>query len=382
MRKKALAALLAFSMLISNELGANVASATSSSTTINVNSMENTITNANYESDSFVYFDNSSANWNQVYAYIWTDGVKAKVLPTTLVDPAKKVYRVTVPFEYKKIIFKNSENGWNTQTGDLSVPTEEKNNCWKPDNSSNRASGRWYTYNSGSIVTPTPTVTPTVAPTPIEQSYVTVDFDNSVSGWKDVYAYVWNNAGDAKVFSTTYVSGNHFIFNIAGSYKNIIFKNTEAGWNQQTADLSLPKYTASADDKCFKPYNAGNKSKGTWGKSDVIYNRKAIVPTVSADKDTVAVGDTVTFTMKAEYETREYLNSRSLTFVYEDGTTEYLRSADSPSYATIFTKVAENTHTYTWTPSKTGKVKVIYCVSQFEDHGEDSQAITLNVKSK
>jgi len=33
--------------------------------------------------DTDVYFDNTNAKWSNVYAYVWTDGVTAKVLDTT-----------------------------------------------------------------------------------------------------------------------------------------------------------------------------------------------------------------------------------------------------------------------------------------------------------
>ena len=240
-------------------------------------------------------------------------------------------------------------------------------------------------------VTPTPTVTPTVTPTitpivtpsatPEYTDYVTIAFDNSVSEWDNVYAYVWNSTTDAKVFTAAYITGKTAVFNITGSYKNIIFKNTEADWDQQTADLTLPAYTTSTEGKCFTPNSAKNKSEGTWGNSSVLTGRIAIVPSVLADKDTVAVGDTVKFTMTAEYENGNYKNSRYLTFTYEDGTTETLNSYDTSSYATLFEKVADYTHTYSWTPKKTGKVKVTYSVSEYEDHTENSQAITLDVKA-
>ena len=58
-----------------------------------------------------------------------------------------------------------------------------------------------------------------------------------------------------------------------------------------------------------------------------------------------------------------------------------MTSYDNSSYATVFEKVAEYTHTYSWTPKKTGKVKVTYSVGEYEDHTETSQAITLNVKA-
>ena len=232
-------------------------------------------------------------------------------------------------------------------------------------------------------VTTTPEVTPVVTPvvTPTYVDYVTVAFDNSVSKWDEVYAYVWNNTEDYKVFTPAYITGKTAVFNITGSYKNIIFKNTAEDWDQQTADLTLPAYTTSTDGKCFTPSSAKNKSEGTWGNSVVLDGRVAVVPSVSANKDTLTVGDAVKFTMTAEYGNGHYLNARYLTFTYEDGTYESVNSFDYPSYATSFEKIADYTHTYSWTPKKAGKVKVTYSVSEYEDHTETSQAITLNVKA-
>ena len=84
--------------------------------------------------------------------------------------------------------------------------------------------------------------------------------------------------------------------------------------------------------------------------------------------------------MNAEYENGHYINFRSLNFVYEDGTKELVQSSDSSSYARVFTPVGGYKHIYTWKPAKTGKIKVIYNVSQFEDHGEASQVIEFTVR--
>lgn len=329
--------------------------------------------------NTMFYYNNSKTSWSKVYAYVWADGVSAKTYEGTKV--ATNVYQFSVPKKYTKVLFKNTSgtSNWDKQTDDVLIKSTD-GYIFVPNSSSNKTSGKWETYGG---VTPTPVQTTAVpTETPIYQSYVTVDFNNSVHKWENVYAYVWNNTEDYKVFSASFVSGNHVLFNITGSYKYILFKNAEDGWDQQTADLSMPAYTTSVEDKCFTPYSAGNKSEGAWGKSDALSNRKAIVPSVSADKNTVAVGDTVNFTMKAQYENGHYLNSRSLTFVYEDGTRDTVRSSDYPSYARVFENISENTYTYSWSPSKTGKVRVIYAVNQYEDHGEDSQPITLDVKAE
>ena len=90
-----------------------------------------------------LYFDNTNANWSSVYAYVWSDGVSASVLETTKVED--NIYKVNVPTKYQKILFKNTQNGWDKQTNDFLIPTGTQN-CWKPDAGYNKASGNWYSY--------------------------------------------------------------------------------------------------------------------------------------------------------------------------------------------------------------------------------------------
>ena len=329
--------------------------------------------------NTMLYYNNSKTSWSNVYAYVWADGVSAKVYESTKV--ATDVYQFSVPKKYTKILFKNTSgtSNWDKQTDDVLIQSTD-GYIFVPNSSSNKTSGKWETY---VVVTPTPTLpcstqpaSPT--PTPISQSYVTVDFDNSLHEWENVYAYVWNSTDDYKVFSVSMISGDHVLFNITGSYKYILFKNTEDGWDKQTADLVMPAYTTSVDDKCFTPSSAANKATGTWGKSSALTDRKIDLPSILADKDTVAVGDTVNFTMTAQYESGNYHNARYLTFTYEDGTKDILYSYDTSS---IFEKESGYTYKYSWKPSKTGKVKVTYSVSEYQDHVETSQPITLNVKA-
>lgn len=270
-----------------------------------------------------------------------------------------------------------------------------RNGSWDSKNGANYTvkTGAYGVYNGQvyelSQVTPTPTITPTETPTtsptvtptttPVEQSYVTVSYNNAVANWSDVYAYVWNTTQDSTVFTPAYTSGNEYVFNITGKYTYIIFKNTKDTWDQQTADLKLPAYTTDYTDKCFTPTNAQNRTDGSWGKSTALMDRKAVVPSVSADKTNISVGDTVTFTMTSIYENGNYKNSRSLIFTYEDGTTETLYSCEANSYTDLFTKTGEYTYTTTWTPKKAGNVTVSYEVNTYDDHNEKSQPITLTV---
>lgn len=332
--------------------------------------------------DVVFYYNNEKTNWSKVYAYVWSTNTDATTYEGTKV--ATNVYQFKVPKKYTKVLFKNTEgtSSWDKQTTDTMMQSAD-GYIFEPNSSANKTSGNWKKYIAPTVApTTTPTITPVPTQTPTPQTYVTVDFDNSVSGWDEVYAYVWNNPQDYKVYTSSFVSGGsekHYMFNIDKSYKYILFKNKENGWDQQTADLTLPAYDSSVDNKCFKPYSAANKSNGTWGYSGILRNRTPIVPSVSIDRDTVAVGDTVNFTMKSEFEHGNYRDSRELKFTYEDGTTEIIRSSESSSYTRMFTKVGERTYTYAWKPSKTGKIKVTYSVNQFEAHGEESQAIFLNV---
>lgn len=95
-----------------------------------------------------VYFNNSTANWSEVYAYVWTEGsVSAKVIPMTLVDEENKIYEVEVSGEYEDILFKNTDgtSSWKLQTINLKVPTGSSN-CYKPNGTGTKPSGNWNEY--------------------------------------------------------------------------------------------------------------------------------------------------------------------------------------------------------------------------------------------
>lgn len=227
-------------------------------------------------------------------------------------------------------------------------------------------------------VTPTPTVEVTPTPMPTEQDYVTVSFNNKVTKWSTVYAYVWNSDADATIFEPAYTSANEYVFNITGKYANVIFKPSKDSWSQKTADLKLPAYTQDCEDKCFTPENNSVGMKGTWGASTALRDRKAIVPQISANTTNVTVGEKVVLRLSAKQESGNYRNKRYLILTYEDGTKKEISSFGSDD----FNKIGTYTYTYTWVPEKAGKVSIVYGVSEFEDHGEDSQPITLNVKNK
>lgn len=96
-----------------------------------------------------VYFDNSNSKWSEVYAYIWaSDGSQVTtVVKFELVDKENSIYAADVSTAYPKMLFKNTDgtSNWDKQTNNLYVPSQS-GQCYKPDSSSNKSSGNWYSY--------------------------------------------------------------------------------------------------------------------------------------------------------------------------------------------------------------------------------------------
>ncbi|MBD5089451.1 MAG: hypothetical protein HDT30_11710 [Clostridiales bacterium] len=116
---------------------------------------------------------------------------------------------------------------------------------------------------SGYIATKTKTITinaNVVTPTPNAEKILY--FNNYYSKWNNVYAYVWNNNADAKVFETVIYDKVAKVYEvkIPGNYKYIIFKNTKDTWDLQTEDLEIP----TDYNNYYSPTEAGNKPKGFW----------------------------------------------------------------------------------------------------------------------
>ena len=87
-----------------------------------------------------------------------------------------------------------------------------------------------------------------------------VYFDNSVSKWNKVYAYVWKNNSSGQTVKGSIVEGNIYKVTISSDYSKILFKNTASTWEKQTADLNVP----TGEKNCFLPASSKNKSSGKW----------------------------------------------------------------------------------------------------------------------
>lgn len=194
-----------------------------------------------------------------------------------------------------------------------------------------------------------------------------VYFDNSVAKWSDVYAYVWNNSSDAKVFEATKKEKNIYSFDIKGSYSKILFKNTAGknSWDLQTKDLSIP----TTAKNCYKPSGKGNKPSGSWYAYEPLVTpsptptvtpkptvtpEPAINPVITADKSTAKVGETITFTCSASYEDGNYKNGRMLYITDPSGKEETITGWDSNTSYSTFEKVGTFKYTHTYVVSQAG----------------------------
>ncbi len=114
-------------------------------------------------------------------------------------------------------------------------------------------------------------------------------FNNSVSDWSNVYAYVWGSGLTTKAIKGTKVADNIYKMEIPESYSNILFKNTSgtSSWDKQTASTTIP-----TDGKnCFKPKSSSNKSSGTWS----TYTAVTATPKVTATTMAKESDETITF---------------------------------------------------------------------------------------
>lgn len=191
-----------------------------------------------------IYFDNSVCGWSEVYAYVWGEDISAALISGT---KAADTYEFSIPEQYTKILFKNTSgiNSWDKQTADTDMPAVS-GYIFIPDSALNQTGGSWRIY-SDNVEKPAN-----------EAKY----FNNSRTGWSEVYAYVWGDDISAEVIAGTKVSENIYKFNIPSQYTKILFKNTPGTniWDRQTADTYIPAEMQNA----YMPNSGDNKTDGFW----------------------------------------------------------------------------------------------------------------------
>lgn len=255
-----------------------------------------------------VYFDNSVSGWSQVYAYVWSSSVSARVISGT--EVAANVYKFSIPTQYTKLLFKNTSgtSSWDQQTSDLDMPTSD-GYIFIPSSSANKTGGSWNSY---STVTETPTLTPTISPT-----VTTVYYNNAVTKWNTVYAYVWtqgNNTVTPTVLSGNLAGGNIYMFKVESKYKNVLFKNTAGmdSWDQQTADTYVPTNTANY----YMPYSAANKTDGYWYECTDDTQELTENWSYTLNGTTISLNDYIGSSTEVTVEDYYYINGTKYTTVF------------------------------------------------------------------
>ena len=164
-----------------------------------------------------IYFDNSVAKWDQVYAYVCGDDGTALMgeKPSTgMINNGKGIYSIQIPEGGSKIIFSDGTD----QTEELVIPA---------DGSNLFDGARWWKYDDLK-----------------NQKYHVIYFDNTATAWGQVNAYAYANVnGEAKIFTeawpgtTMQSNGNGIYFlQVPADATEIIFNNGSS----QTNDLKIP----------------------------------------------------------------------------------------------------------------------------------------------
>ncbi len=186
-----------------------------------------------------------------------------------------------------------------------------------------------------------------------KQEEKTLYFSNYYSKWDKVYAYVWNNNSDAKVFEAKVYDKMAKVYEvtIVGNYKNILFKNTKDGWDMQTADLVIP-----TDRKnCFSANNTENRTNGYWYE----YTNKAFSCTLTIQQSSPQnVGTAISLFGEPGKDMPGHRYNNYYFIVHKQGTNE---NQDKRIAATP----ATGGHTATWEPTEAGTYEVSYCASNY-----------------
>lgn len=202
-------------------------------------------------------FDNSKTNWSNVYAYVWCEDDKS-VPAATIANKSMVGTEVAfeIPTTYRNILFKNTESGWDQQTADAGLPVAD-DYIFRTYSGDNKTAGYW-----DGEVTP-----PTTPPTPADT--VTFNYDNSKTGYSNVFVYAWSDNAKAVMYSGK-KNGNTYTFTIDKKYSKVLFKNVNStsSWDKQTADAGTP-----IEGYTFVPYSSAHKTSGEWKDLRTVSNR-------------------------------------------------------------------------------------------------------------
>ena len=224
-----------------------------------------------------IYFDNSSKNWSNVYAYVWDDynnqytgewpGTKM-----TKVSGETNIYSIEVSEEAYRVIF---NDGGSNQTSDQALNTSNDlfdGTTWSvytPSEGGSTDSGSTDSGNTDSGSTDSGSTDSGSTDTSTTR---TIYYDNSASKWSNVYIYTWNDSGNCTGTwpgtKMTLVSGESYIYSceVPNDAVNVIFNN---GSGTQTSDLTLQATKDLYSSNTWTTYTASSgDSSGSTDTSD------------------------------------------------------------------------------------------------------------------
>lgn len=203
-----------------------------------------------------IYVKNSSG-WADAYCYMWGNRGTNASWPGEKMDYiGDGIWSYKVENDYNNVIFGNGGIGGDNQTGDLTLPEDDKNMY-------DVQAKEWVVYNKEPIPTEPATTEPTTAePTTAPAPDTKTVYANSNTGWAEVYCFMWND-GSANAewpgVKMENLGNNIWSYTFDNNYKNIIFGNGGMGGDNQTDDLTLPEDDRNMYDvqaKQWVVYNA------------------------------------------------------------------------------------------------------------------------------
>ena len=186
-----------------------------------------------------VFFDNSSMNWSEVYAYTWNNDGNNGAWPGNLMTMLSDgLWSIEVPTELTSIIF---NDGVGSQTGDLTIP------------------GEGYTYDGSKWMAPGEEPDPEPDPEPDGNDTYTLYYDNASTNWSTVNAYAWNGSGNNgwPGVAMTNVAGTIWKVELSADFVNIIFNNNNGS---KTDDLTIPGDSQIFDGNVWSIYDVADAS--------------------------------------------------------------------------------------------------------------------------
>lgn len=274
---------------------------------------------ANYDPDApvvnptyTVYFDNTNAQWETVYAYMWNGEKNNAAWPGEAMTKGENniwSYSIQSPWEPASVIFNDGKAEGAQQTADLVFENEK-------------------TYDT---------------PAPVAYN---VSFDNGLTAWETVYAYVFDAEGNSFVAAwpgveMTKGEGTVYTYDFKAVFTpaTVIFNDGKAEGAQQTDNLAFENGKVYGDPAPVVVENVLVK----WDNTTAAYEAPYANWAIEKDGEYVAVAMTEIMEEVETPDVPEQPEAKVVTYNFSDFTagdfTEETKVGDLTVYATASGKI-------------------------------------------